>query len=386
MDFIVRMKFWVAVGALVLISGVVFGVWFVPAGRKNHAQMAAWKQKADNVASFAQKERIPGAQDVQNLGDLAAAYKSDLAAITEGLAKEDALLEQHFVDAETGDELSPGTWKVVYGEKMDALEEEIHKSFLSTPDQPILRKFYGTEWPDQQEMRQEEKQYWVQKYIMEALAASNKVRMVVPVFSQLQLVDRPERLLHPSEGQLFEPRAFQIEIATDYKSLPLVLSKLLECQVPLDITGLQIERRSLPALSTRAREKPAQQPGAPAGAAPAPAGVPAGPPAVIPAGPPPGVMGGPPPEALAAARAAAEAGAARARAAAPTGPMGFGMPTGVRGPTGAGRPPSGARRTTRPGAAPGEAGEIPGRLVTVTITGYVLDYLAPKESGEGGQG
>jgi len=394
MDFIVRMKFWIAVGALVLISGFVFGVWFVPARRDNSAQMAAWQRTAASVASRAQGE-VHNNGDVQNLQDLATAYREDLEGITEGLGKQGQLLEQHFVDSETGDELGPGTWKDVYTEKMDALEEEINKSFLLAPGRPVIRKYYGSERPDEREMREEEKQYWLQKYVMESLAASNKVRMIVPVFSELQLLPRPERLLHPSHGELFEPTAFQIDIATEYESLPMVLDRLLACEIPLNITSLRVERRSAPVLTTRERETVPQQRGMPGRPRAVPRTMPAGAPPTGPMGP--GMDAGMPPEAAAAAAAAeAMAAAAMAQAAGMDG-MEFRGPTGRptagrREPTG-GRAPGAragvrqptARSTGRLRADREQAAKIPGGLVTVTISGYVLDYMTPEEGEEGGE-
>ncbi len=396
MDFIIRMKFWIAVGALVLISGVVFGVWFVPARGDNSVQMAAWQQKAAKVADLARRE-VHNSGDVQNLQDLATAYRKDLEGITEGLGKQDQLLEQHFVDSETGDELGPGTWKDVYAEKMDALEEEINKSFLLAPDQPVIRKYYGSERPDEREMRQEEKQYWLQKYIMESLGASNKVRMVVPVFSELQLLPRPERLLHPSHGDLFEPTAFQIDIATDYMSLPMVLDRLLACEIPLNITSLRVERRSAPVLTARERETVPQQRGLPGRPRAVPSTMPAVAPPTGPMGPFPGMDAGMPPEAAAAAAAGeAMAAAAMAQAGAmdrmqfrgPTGRATGGRrePTGGRAPgarAGVRRPA--ARSTGRLRADQEQAAKIPGGLVTVTISGYVLDYVTPEEGEEGGE-
>jgi len=389
MDFIVRMKFWIAVGALVLISGVVFGVWFVPARRDNSAQMAAWQRTATNVASRARGE-VHNKADIQNLQDLATAYRKALDGITEDLVKRDQLLEQHFVDAETGDELGPGTWKDVYAEKMDALAEEISKSFLLAPEQPVIRKYYGSERPDEREMRAEEKQYWLQKYIMDSLAAANKVRMVVPVFSELHLLPQPERLLHPSHGELFEPTAFQIDIATEYENLPMVLDRLLACEIPLNITSLRVERRSAPVLTTREREVVPRQravPGRPVGV---PSAMPGGAPPSGPMGPSFGMDAGMPAEAAAAAAAAEAMAAARAAEATAMEGIEFGVPTaGRREPTGrrAPGPRAGARQPTarstgRLRADREQAAKIPGRLVTVTISGYVLDYLTPEEGEE----
>lgn len=379
MEFIMRMKFWIALGLLVLVSGVVFGVWFVPARGKSSSLMDDWQQKADEVHTLAQQPRAPNQEAISQARGLKDDYERDLQQVMQKLQERDRLLERYIPDPADSSEkaVEPGKWKGIYDEQMTALEEDIRKSFAVASQGLVVRKYYGDDWPSAEEMRREAKRYWMQRYLMQSLAEANDERMVVPVLSGFAFVDRPERLLHPSHGQLFRPWAFELVIATEFQDLPLVLEKLLQCEVGVSITSVQMDRRSegigtsaaqlaQSRAAAREREQPAarrrtaapvRMTGPPPGVVMGrPAGIPTGPPPGIRMGPPPGVRMGPPPGTM-------------------MGPRSGSIRSGGRGATGARRPSVGLRR-----AAAEESVSIESKkLLTVTIRGYVEDYVPPEE-------
>ncbi len=398
MDAIIRNKFWVALGALVLISGVVFGVVFVPATGKNNQEMDVWVQQADEVRSYTQKD-LRSPESVNKAKELKTAYEDDMGRVTAIFEQQDGLLDEPFVDPETGEVPEAARWKEIYGKKMDELAEEIGKSFAPESSSLVIRTVWGTEWPTPAQIDKAEKDYWLQKRIMGALASVNAVRKVVPTFARFNFLSAPDRLLHPSHGEIFEPIPFEVIIATDFQSIPDVLGKLMECEVPLYITALNVVRADEAGALLQVREGTGRQV----------------------AGPAPGRRGGGARgrgapvsteeaamdqqmemmamfEEAAAARAMQEDQAARAIAAARSasgreaamrragvaaaGPGGPSVRSGP-GPRSALVAPGMPRRTpVRPRTGPIREEDAGERLVAVTIKGYVLDFVSP-EKGEG---
>ncbi len=398
MEFIMRMKFWIALGLLVLVSGVVLGVWFVPARGKSSSLMEDWQRKAGEVHTLAQQQRAPNQEAISQARGLKDDYERDLQQVMQKLQERDQLLERYMPDPADNSEkaVEPGKWKGIYDEQMTALEEDIRKSFAVASQGLVVRTHYGDDWPPVEEMRREAKRYWMQRYLLQALAEANDERMAVPVLSSFTFLERPERLLHPSHGELFRPWAFELVIATEFQDLPLVLEKLLQCEVGVSITSVQMDRRSegigtsaAQLAQSRAAAREREQPTA---------GIRTAAP-VRTAGPPPGVatgrmagrgaIGGRPTMAAAAGReagraagaAAAAAGRAQARVGVSrSGPTGGGRGRS-RGPTGVRRPSVGPRRPR--GAAAEESASIESeKLLTVTIRGYVEDYVPPEEEEE----
>jgi hypothetical protein len=376
MDFVKRMKFWIGVGLLVLVSGVVFGVWFLPARARSGRGAASWREKVQGVESMATPqglEQLHSEADVQSAEQVKEQLEQQLSRAKEMVAEQDRLLEDHIPDPDTGECVTRegGAWKLIYGKQMENLEADIRKSFVVAPTGLVRAKSYGDAWPGEEEMKTESKNYWVQRYVLEALAAANSKRMVVPILNGFRLVDKPDRLLHPTHATMYQLHPFEIQIATEFPSIPFVLEQLLKCKVGVAVTGLDVERRE--------RLAAAASPGVrgPAGPAVAPrvgppAGVPTGPPAGVQLGPPPGIRMGPPPGTR------------------------MGPPPGIRmgpsfapsAPTGGSRVATGGRwtATTAPARQPAQAAAAPsgaaaealaGALVNVTIRGYVLDYVAP---------
>ena len=342
MEVMKRFKFWIIIGLLVLVSGVVFAVGFIPSRKRNSAQLADWKVKVDNVGKLVGK-KLHSEEDIEQTRQLTEQYRQDLGEL-KGMLKERAdLLQQYIPDPETneGRPMEGGEWKLVYAAAMKALGEEVAKSFKSaSPGLVIANDYSGGIWPSAAEMRSAAKDYWLQRCLFEALASANDRRMVVPEFSRFGMRTAPERLLHPAHGELFQPIGFEMQIATEFGSIPFVLEHLLKCEIPLNVTSLAVSRRG--AGSSRAATSARGGRLVPGRSMGAPAGYRGGPPAGYRGGPPAGYRGGPP----------------------------------ANIPRGPGAAPGGTTSgTTRPAtrAETGQQAAAPS-LVSVTIRGYVLDY------------
>jgi len=361
MSFIMRMKFWIGLGLLVLAAVVLFALLAAPELSANKRTFAELDQRRQKIEQYAASQYIKNTAWIEQARRVRADYEKQLEEIKSYLAARDELLEKRFEDPEDPDAQTPlqaGRWKMVYKEKMDKLLEKLdeHVTELGA-GMPLVEANLGDVWPSDAEMHREEKRYWLQKAIVDTIVNLNAARQVVPVFYEIRLTDRPERLLSEAHGEKFRCIPFQFRVAMEFKNVPRLLNELLAHKIGLELTGLSITRGE--------GERGGVTPGFAA----------------------PPVGGG------------RELTPRRERREAPRGPveMGPGMPGymgpgaagGFMGPAGMEQPGSRGRTFMglpyemptmgRRGALEEGAKRLPKTLVTVTIRGYLPDYLQPGE-------
>jgi hypothetical protein len=380
MDVLKRLKFWIGLGLLVVASGVVLGVWFLPARKENSQLAEKWDQEATAVQGMIAKDVAPRGQAQvyeERAKEVAAARERLLGTLT----RSDVDISAPIPDPETGvaqEGLESGIWKLVYEKAMRALDRDVKRMFVEVKPARLVRmKEFPGIWPTAQEVTTETRSYWIQRYILEALGSVNGDQLTAPCLSEFEFTSEPERLLAPSDADAYLPQGFRCVLEAEFTSIPFIIDQLMDCPIPISITTLEVQRPEdvleKIARSGVVREKALVE-GDVVGGRPAGGAMPfGGPPAGV-GGPPAGVggPGGPPPGFM------------------PTG-MPRGMPTGMaRGrPTGPGAGRAG-RRTTRRGrgqeTTDEEAGlqvkarHIPTRLVEVTIAGYANVPRPPKKA------
>lgn len=372
MDAIKRMKFWIVAGLIVIAGGVVLGVWFAPAREKSASSLREWRTKESKVKSYGEKiNGVRGSLDIDAAKELREDYDQQLGQAKQLLAEWDKLLEDYIPDLDgTPRQLDRGAWSLVYDTKMAELEDEAQRTFPVAPA-PIVSKREFQAWPSDQEMRDEAKRYWVQHYLLEAIGKANKVSDIIPTLKRFALVERPDRLLGVDDASMFRPIAFEFQFATEFKHLPMVLHRILECQVPVCITSVSMKRRPKVSLAAKSSEGTTGKVlsardvstllGAPSG----PVGMARGP-MMPPMYEGPSIwdmMGpmGPPPE----EETRAESGSSRRRRGASTVARRT-SPTEPSAPAVAKRPQEEV-----------EAGRL---LLDITVRGYVKDYIPPAET------
>jgi hypothetical protein len=365
MDFITRNKFWIGVGLLVLVAGVAFGVFFVPVRAGNSRRAAEIRRKAQSVADYKGSSRIVNQQWIQQADQSAEEWQEEIRQIGRELETQDSAIEQLFKDPDNpgrDDPLEAGMWKMVYREKVRSLRDLGRRAFKVFGDEALVTTEYGDEWPPSDEMRREEKKYWVQEIVVGTLAGLNegRTRPIVPVFDSFSFIQKPERLLHSSHNDTFRPIAFELRLASTFPNVPLVVHALLTSEANCQITSIQVERsdragerRNVAQAEQLEIEAPevveAEQPERRTYQPPAMAGAQAeeGPPAWLTMEMLTGEQA-PPPEV-----------------------------TGRRERQPSRRPAARERR-----AQPEQKVELPANLVDITLKGYVLDYVEQRTQGQ----
>jgi hypothetical protein len=365
MELLKRLKFWIGLGLLVVASGVVLGVWFLPARHENSERSAEWEQVVSEVEGLA-SGTVSARGQAAKYGEATEWTASERKRLAEAQSGRVLDLSAPIPDPDTGEQragLEPGIWKFVYEKAMRALERDIKRSFVKVEAKDLVRMQDFPAWPSEEQVKAETRSYWVQRSILEALASINEDRMTAPNLNEFELTAQPERLLAGSDAKAYQPQSFSCELEAEFSMVPYIIDQLMKCEIPVNITSVQIMRLE-DALQKAARSRVVQQKqlveGDVVGGRAGRRGV------GMPAGYGPGVDPG-----AAAAAAAAAQGAAMAAA--------FG---GGRAPTArARRQAERASRADEEDVTAAEVRHIPTALVQVKISGYA-NVPRPEESGE----
>ncbi|NLW49454.1 MAG: hypothetical protein GXY85_01240 [Candidatus Brocadiaceae bacterium] len=255
MDMIRRMKFWIALGLLVVVSGVVLGVWYRDARETSAREASDFQSKVQRAKSFSTKSDIRSPLDVQAVAEAQKQYEEQLRMANELLAEKGKLLEQHIPDR--NGEIRPVAaheWKDVYDYQMRRLEEDVQANFPIAPQTVVVSATLGDDYPTPDIRRAETKRYWVQRYLLQAMIKVNRDSDVIPTLKSFTFGGRPDRLLSADDATMFQPIAFEFEFAIEYRNLPMVIGKLLECEVPVAVTTVSMKRRSEVSLGAKRQE------------------------------------------------------------------------------------------------------------------------------------
>ncbi len=249
MGALLRAKLWIGLGLILVVSLLLFLLGAMPRMRSNNQLLQALTARAEELERFT-KAGSKNELWIDQQKDIANKLQEQVHAIESRLLERDALLERRFDDPEYEKEgpLEYGRWMFVYKHNMTALREKLAKSvtLVTVPD-PLVEARLGLVWLSVNDMHQLEKQYWMQKAIVDAIADLNAEARRVPVFGGFRFLGRPERYMSPSHMVNFTCAAFGLDVVMDPKFLPALLQKLLEApdeRAPLgiELTSITISR------------------------------------------------------------------------------------------------------------------------------------------------
>ncbi|MCD6416082.1 MAG: hypothetical protein J7M08_05240 [Planctomycetes bacterium] len=250
MDFLKQNKFWVGLGLLVIAAGVCFGALFFPLSRQNSERLAELQKTTQAISDQSGESSIPDQRWVDRIKKQTKLWQAELDKVRQTLRGEDDLIEQRLRDPNNPEREEPlefALWKLVYQRAMKNLEREVGELFPLVTTQTPLDQYEEVSNPEapelsDAEMRFYERDYWIQKYLVDALGAVNKNAQepVVPVFEWFRFTESPERLLQPAHGKVYEPVAFKIELRATFTNVPVVLRALLQGKLDVYITGLSL--------------------------------------------------------------------------------------------------------------------------------------------------
>jgi len=359
MGALLRSKFWVGVGVVALASVLVFLLGAMPMMQRNHRRLGTLSSRADELERIL-REGAKNEQEVRQQKEIADKLQQQYQELLDNIRQRDALLERRFSDPESGREgpLESGRWKIVYERKMAELRQKLLDSVvLARGSDLLVQRQLGAQWLAVEQMHGYEKEYWIQEAIVDAIAELNAEAKVVPVFDRFAFTQAPERHLVPSHETDFSCAAFELRVQMEFEFLMPFLKKLLEA--PGDPVPLGIEITSVRV--SRAETRPTER----------------------------GV----------AATRLEERGVSGTRPILPgigaghMMPPSFGEPSpgGIGGPGGGmwgleAVPPSWEPTPSEERGAAAAQAELPDKMVTVVVRGYVPDYIEPRETEKESEG
>lgn len=199
-----------------------------------------------------------------------------------------------------------GLWRPVYQTRVDEVYNIIQRNFLgyggtqtlhtlelrrggmSGSTGSIGRTDEPTAGLTRTQMEWNERAYWIQRYIVRALAAMNSVpragdeateeervrvnaqameddRYTIPILKQIRFDEQPERLLRPSHNTAFVPQALTVTVIIRDRYLNQVMEGLKDGVPTLEVTGyrsLRFGRREMPRV-VQPERRPRLEPGYP---------------------------------------------------------------------------------------------------------------------------
>lgn len=266
MNMLKRNKIWVAFGVLVLVGSVALGFMAFRQSSANKRAREELQNQKEDLERYVSGEAVPGEQWIERAEDLREQWEAELNTVEQFLLQRDKLIETYFTAPNEGITEGPlegGMWKRVYERKRTELTERLDRVFPVSGGNPLIFQSYGTEWPESEEMREQEKRYWIQYYLVDALASLNQRwieeraaatpmdglaaepsvdKAVVMTFEMFDFGTEPEQLVDPSHDDLFEPIPFSLTVGTTFPDVPVVVGALLSSEISMEITGLRVQR------------------------------------------------------------------------------------------------------------------------------------------------
>jgi hypothetical protein len=241
-----------AVGVLALLV--------VPARSANAAAGDALQSLAADVESLHGSKDIAGPGQVEALREQQSLWEAERDKVRQQM-RQHGLPTPVFRDTAHPDVVpDPGVWKLLHKEKVAELRAAMASGFRVVGDKAVtLQDYTGSpEWVPEDAMREEEKKYWVQRHLVELLAATNSSPddPCVYALDSIKFVQQAEHFMHPAHVKVLKPIAFELTIDTTYPKLLRVIYQLLKSEADIHVTGLSMQRSSR-AGPRRAADSPA---------------------------------------------------------------------------------------------------------------------------------
>jgi hypothetical protein len=159
-----------------------------------------------------------------------------------------------------------GLWKGVYATRVGQLRSVMQENFLGYGENCLDVASYTQGYvPTETEMQWQEEAYWIQRYVVDALAGLNNVpqespvmtederlsirrqrleedRYVVPLLRSVRFAPQPERMLHYSHSESFRPLPIDVTLIMSSRYLNLLHHALVEEVPTLEVTGFRVNR------------------------------------------------------------------------------------------------------------------------------------------------
>ncbi len=244
MDLIIRKKFWFAIGLVALIALLVVLFGWLPRRRGNDREFGKLEDKAADLEKH-KKEGVKNELWIEQEKGLAQDAQKQLGRVRQVLAEYDTGLEQWFKenpDALTEARPQPGMWIIVHDQMVAELRKELQESVDRMGSNALKFRQFPFIWPLPAEMYREEKNYWIQKAVVETIAELNKGQKIVPVFHSFVFTAAPDRNMQSSHGKEFRCISFCLRVSMEDRYVPRLLEQLLKAPLAFEITSLTVAR------------------------------------------------------------------------------------------------------------------------------------------------
>ena len=245
-----RGKFWIGMGVAALVALLLSLLLVLPVWLKNNKTLRTLKDRAGKLEKY-RRDGVKNASYVAQEQQCREAYEAQLTEVEQELTQlDDSVLERYFDYYEDGKliaegPLAFGNWRDVYWQNMRGLRMALEDAVVVvTSEEPLYEAPLGADWLAQDVMHEEEKRYWIQKEIVDAISDLNAAGQLVPAFDSFAFTEKAERCMHEShKGQLFKCIPFELTVGMELVKAPELLHGLLKSPLELEITSVSMASR-----------------------------------------------------------------------------------------------------------------------------------------------
>ncbi|MFP4028501.1 MAG: hypothetical protein ACLFWL_11980 [Candidatus Brocadiia bacterium] len=242
MGFIIRMKFWLGLGLMVIVALLILVFGALPQVGENREQYEDLKDRSEKMDRLVRGE-IPNPKWVKQQEGVQKKLERQLTGIEEFLKAPDSQLEKHLGG---GSKLLPYfIFREKYREKREEIEQRLRNSVekvISKNPLGFSQRGLGLTSPPKEELLPLEKKLWIREDLVEAIESLNKDGDIVTVFRELKFTAKPERYLARVHKNQFNVIPFEMTVAMEFDFVPIFVQKILQIDVQPEITSIAMTR------------------------------------------------------------------------------------------------------------------------------------------------
>lgn len=264
MAFFMKIKFWLLVGLILFLSAVSYFTLAAPLRAKNKQALQKLDQRAKSLQRYANQPDLKNKSWIEQISKQKEQAQKEVQKVYDLLAKRDEQLERGFADKEGKPITDAGLWLDEYKRRMTALRKQIQDSGcrLTNPQTALVEKQFGNLLPTKAQMKQQEKEYWLQQGMVQVITELHKQQgKIVPVFYGFEFAKKGGyRLAHVAhKAPKYQSIHCQLKVAMEFRETPTLLRALLNSPVGFQIEKVDIDRQldNLQAAASRTPAAPA---------------------------------------------------------------------------------------------------------------------------------
>ena len=248
MAFFMKIKFWLLVLAVLVLSAISYFTLAAPLKRQNKAQLEALEKRARELRGYIGGD-LKNPSTIEQVTRQTEEAAKEVEKVYDLLEERDQVLEKPFADSEGKPITDPGLWLKEYKYRMDNLQERWRKAGVSVRGTAVIEYDFGNSLPRAREIQREQKLYWIQEGLLSAIEELHESQgKIMPVLYNFEFVkgNKGYRLMHPAHGDddKYHRLHCRLTAAMEFRELPVLLRTLQNSKMNFQIEKVDVDREA----------------------------------------------------------------------------------------------------------------------------------------------